>query len=858
MTFSLELPTPRNHQDFEALCRNLYSHHWDIPNAQLNGRSGHKQNGVDFYGVHANGRVYGCQLKRKEAGKALTEAEVLAEVEKAKGFEPKVQHFVIATTAKRDPELQKLAARLTQEHLSADLFTVVVDSWDDLVLLLEQYQAVRDAYYGGISAHQGEQIRADVATLRARFEEVHSSRGESDSHPDIDLATEKTKAGEFSVAQHILEALLRRCPAKESLLKFRALARLGDLHQRRERYEDAADCYFRAAKADPEHEDATYIKAVAYSYLDNREKSHELAARLVGENPASDKAWALWVHTASPTLSFEELKPSVPAAQLRGVEVRFALARRAAEAENPEAEELARLALELAPNSPPVLELLGTVLLQGQTYLVRDALHPCSGACDPAVLEEVEALFTRSLEKLSSSGAPPHSLARARLKRARAYFLLDRPEDAERDSAVALDLAPKDAECRLERALTLFSRGEEWLGTAIDEVTSLLEVETRPLALEHLLAQLLRMRGTPSDLAQARSVLLARIPELAEEDAPLVLRRDCLRTLVSVSSDPDGAEQATRLITSLPQSFVAARCRSTSLGWLALLQGNKEQARIHAHKAVEDRDGGPHEARDLALLFFDLEEFQESFSLFRGIVHPEEITPDTHRLLDLASRCNEDDFTLGFCADLRERSLVSWTTLGAEANVLEKYNSRHDALRVLQWGARVGSWTEKERRTLNVRIAQNALALNRTEIATRAAEDFPSVEMVDARTGALLTGILRETGKLEAALDFSYELLRRYPDEFDSHQAVILAVGVGLGEPLQLSKPSEVTLGTAVALREAGAPESEDPTWYVIEDSHGPSLHRRELGPEHSYSVALMGAQPGETVSLPGPLQGRT
>ncbi len=47
---ALHYATPANWQDFELLCRDLWAELWQDPSAQLNGRPGQKQDGVDIFG----------------------------------------------------------------------------------------------------------------------------------------------------------------------------------------------------------------------------------------------------------------------------------------------------------------------------------------------------------------------------------------------------------------------------------------------------------------------------------------------------------------------------------------------------------------------------------------------------------------------------------------------------------------------------------------------------------------------------------------------------------------------------------------------------------------------------------------
>ena len=68
------LPPALNWQDFEHLCYDLYSHMWRTNDAEMHGRRGQPQAGVDVYGTDRleGDRFVGVQCKLKEEG-TLTE-----------------------------------------------------------------------------------------------------------------------------------------------------------------------------------------------------------------------------------------------------------------------------------------------------------------------------------------------------------------------------------------------------------------------------------------------------------------------------------------------------------------------------------------------------------------------------------------------------------------------------------------------------------------------------------------------------------------------------------------------------------------------------------------------------------------
>jgi hypothetical protein len=126
-------PAPNDAVAFESLCLDLWKDVWGDSNAQKNGRNGQPQAGVDVFGQLSN-QWHGIQCKKKDGAlrSKLTVAELNAEVNAAKNFQPPISAFIIATTASRSEALQKKAREITQKHQAEDLFSVHVWSWEDI------------------------------------------------------------------------------------------------------------------------------------------------------------------------------------------------------------------------------------------------------------------------------------------------------------------------------------------------------------------------------------------------------------------------------------------------------------------------------------------------------------------------------------------------------------------------------------------------------------------------------------------------------------------------------------------------------------------------------------------------------
>jgi len=147
-----EIPPPKGDDDFEELALALFREVWRDPNAKLHGRSGQGQHGVDVYGEDHFGKtgLTGVQCKQHGSATLVTDkalvAELRDEVEKAKGFQPALQRFLFATTARRSGTLQQEARDLTALHRKDGLFAVEVLGWEDIEDLLRRHSDLLDWY----------------------------------------------------------------------------------------------------------------------------------------------------------------------------------------------------------------------------------------------------------------------------------------------------------------------------------------------------------------------------------------------------------------------------------------------------------------------------------------------------------------------------------------------------------------------------------------------------------------------------------------------------------------------------------------------------------------------------------------
>ena len=142
---SMELPVPKNWQDFETMVCDAQAQRWKSTTLQKNGRLGQAQNGVDIYGPDDIGRPVGIQCKRYKPPLKIT--HVTDEIGKAEEFEGQLNTLFIATTADYDAELQQKVRLISENRAAQGKFAVALLFWDDIVGGLLLNPAVFRAHY---------------------------------------------------------------------------------------------------------------------------------------------------------------------------------------------------------------------------------------------------------------------------------------------------------------------------------------------------------------------------------------------------------------------------------------------------------------------------------------------------------------------------------------------------------------------------------------------------------------------------------------------------------------------------------------------------------------------------------------
>ncbi len=125
------IPPPKSWDEFEDIILSAAKLRWSSTDFYRHGRQGQTQHGVDVYGHDAEGRHVGVQGKHSVTG--VSESVIAAEIIKAESFQPPLDAWYIATTAKRDSNVQKAVRDISADRHRKGKFSVGILFWDDIV-----------------------------------------------------------------------------------------------------------------------------------------------------------------------------------------------------------------------------------------------------------------------------------------------------------------------------------------------------------------------------------------------------------------------------------------------------------------------------------------------------------------------------------------------------------------------------------------------------------------------------------------------------------------------------------------------------------------------------------------------------
>ena len=319
---TMQIPKPRDEQEFERCNLILWRCILKDEMAQLHGRRGQSQHGVDILGCRNDKQdhLVGIQCKLKTEGQQLREQEVRDEVEKALTFEPKLSEYVIVTTAPDDANIQRLVRKLSicvSKGRNLRL-KITILGWDSLQLEVQRYPEALRAFYLSYTP-QTEQIERAIEDIPENVSVKLSSKLDSIPQKVASLVSSEIAIA-YSVVQseheqnindyvalipskprtalELLEKLEERISSSTSdHVRFRIKANIAACQLELGQKNEAANGLIAAWNLAPEDPKAIANKALGFLLLENWGHVRDFAEQELKKHPSNARLAACYLQS---------------------------------------------------------------------------------------------------------------------------------------------------------------------------------------------------------------------------------------------------------------------------------------------------------------------------------------------------------------------------------------------------------------------------------------------------------------------------------------------------------------------------------------------------------------------------------
>ena len=649
---------------------------------------------------------------------------------------------------------------------------------------------------------------------------------------------------EAKIAIHMLEQIqVTKGGALSKWQRFRVLTNLGASNLMIEEGKTAARYFLDAAPLAPDDETGVGNEVLAYHLLLQEKETREKAAAAISRFPNSTRIRSLWLQSAPPQTTYEELLDATPAHLRKDAEVASALSRKAlACGRLDQAIEHAQDAV--ADNS----KWSQTHLLLAQAYFARVAA--AERTVKPLNAEERAATLAKSLsladDAISAAEAEcvQYVKAHALALKADVAFAEGRKEDAARFAREAFGADPDELNGRLALAESFISQGSPDEGIRVLEETR--ELSKGAAHVSFMLGQALMHRGTPQDLKRAFDVFstanLANLPrELVD---PITV--GAVRALVRAGRFGEIESYVAR-----PEVAGSPVMVATIKAYGSLRQAQRPQASQFLDQAVAARQ--PTDTRSLTnllgRLLLEAERPSDALPLLQELFDAQTPNFDVGLLLRCAGLLERDRVILDTCETLYQRGHRDWELLEFESQYLEDRNHQKAISRLQEFIA-----ANPDHRVARLRLATIAMRYGLNDIAPLTEDTLPLAEQLPMRYAVAAVRVLQWQNQSTLAVDYAYRVLRAHTSEFEAHKAYLgsLTLGVRPDIPAAMEK---VEIGSAVQYSEDSDAAAG---WFVIEDTDKPNNDFEETPASGGLANELLGKRVGDTfVRVKSPLKNR-
>ena len=680
---------------------------------------------------------------------------------------------------------------------------------------------------------------------------LHDSTAVSDEsgrfHGEIDVAAQHLTNCEPDAALALLKQLENRhWPDLTPRERYRVKANMGHAHRQNGEDGWAAKLYLQAHSYQTEDANAIALAARAYSIKGDQEHAGEFAEKAFKKDTHCSLAVAIYVETRPEGTSLTNLEAAVQDSLSSDCEVCCELAFRAIQQECfSKGEEYARRSILANPEEHYPYHLLGIALLRPEMKRAIDTQSLNNP--DTERLREAISAFDEA-DSHSRTMRRDQDRAFLLVNRGAAHALLGDHDTAESDFRAALQLAPKDVDmvynlanlqCRCGDARKALRTLSTVPPADRDERCVLLSLDTAKITEE------------PELMRQAwDEALEAHVPWGEVDFRHRVTYLSSMSLNRAMLGEPDKGLEFLRRETDdgIPVFYQCLLSAQTHLASKAVAK-----AKPLLQEALEALDGTV--SRHIVLsLGRDLHEVglaEEAWSILKDKISRERVTEEAALLVNCALAAGRDDFVMDFCADLRKHGAYDERFIEVELYEYASHHSLMQCITICQDSLGQDTLSEQFKRYLRMRLSSFAVLLKHEKLIERNAQTLPTIDEVQPEWAPAMIHTLLHTTTPEKALDYSYALFRRYPDDARIWHAVIAAAGLMSGREVPVRHVDCVESDAAVRYRNEDTGEKR---WCIIETLENPQQQLDEFAPDHPLAKAMEGKceQRTETVARGG------
>lgn len=853
---SRELPAPKNWQEFENLAFDVYRRMWKTNDAEMHGRQGQPQAGVDVYGTdRVEQRFTGVQCKGKDGdlNSSVTEAELRAEVAKARTFQPPLQVFVLVTTAPNDQAIQTIARKISAEHAQSGLFEVRITGWTTFRNYVSDYPDVLLKYYQDLApidvasqiAGAAEQQAQGFAQTQKLLRTTMRMIGDRTDNPDADdlLATRVTEVSKLigdGAPRAALKAL-DRIETEEGelaspLAKYRILASRGNAHYALGDEARAIALFHQAFAAHPEFPNAKATEAMALTLEGKREEAEPIAQAAYRADPSSLRNASIWIDTLASGTPVAEIEAALSPDILDTFDIQLHLALQSHENGDDSGHRThAEAALRIAPDDWRAMSAVAEALAQPLSAMDGLTITHVLPDDHRADVERAVTLMKDAWAKLSERD----SIFQGRHVAANLIGLLGllgRHAEAEQILDQAIAMAPDYPPLLIFDARRSGEQGD-WK-TAAKVLDTLPEDELSfdvVLLRTHAAFQL-----KDAVAAAAWADRLGNAPRPGPDASGRHDLVEALRVRAAILGGADGDQSIKAALETRPKSIILRSVlfdglepedplREQLVREIEVLSAGDISLRERLHAAETLYVSGHYSLA--ADLYAPLHSTADSYALRRTLqaLHLADRRVEARRLFEsLAPELRVSDGYLGLGVGIYERAGLLKPALKLVDRALEHYDVLRNRLSWIQLLIRLG----------RPGPMQSWLATVPADIEGAPIELISLAQLID-----------RYIGSDERALSIGYRALRAGYGVPRIHLAYALGLIIG-------GRVSDVVMRAPETTEpDAGVVLVNDDTGEVlhriIETAANPVIEREELSPDDGFAKRLLGLAVGDTIEFP-------